>query len=409
MSEVSNKRFVHFDGTKQEFIKGGYDKIYPESVVFINGDGDENNSMIYTHGEYYGKSVIVEGDASTSAELKNSDNVSVGAYSFAEGVSVYTIGYASHAEGGYTTASGDYSHVSGYGTLADNMYEFACGKYNKSDQGTLFSIGCGENHNNRKNAMTIIGGDEHEPDYYTIDFLSDLSKGTFSIGGYKNPINYTYIYSEHIYFSGVYHFHINGIRFSPDDDYGFSITLQDDYFPIIDVNKNDGVLIRKNIAIGGVPQNNNGYGYGYGYDDNVLSDNKLYVDGNTCIKETLQSNKIITNELYSNQIYHNTINYILKNSDNYKLTVSYFGDKINVYVHFKYNIFGYTIDVSDIIKCIPNTQRIDTDFYNARNGYIKEQIYFTDNFNQIYIDYVTNDDTIYKNADIIFEIYLTKI
>ena len=133
MSEVSNKRFVHFDGTKQEFIKGGYDKIYPESVVFINGDGDENNSMIYTHGEYYGKSVIVEGDASTSAELKNSDNVSVGAYSFAEGVSVYTIGYASHAEGGYTTASGDYSHVSGYGTLADNMYEFACGKYNKSD------------------------------------------------------------------------------------------------------------------------------------------------------------------------------------------------------------------------------------------------------------------------------------
>ena len=70
MSEVSNRRFVHFDGTKQEFIDGNYDDKYQESIVFINGDGNESNNTIYTHGEYYGQGVIVEGDASNSAVLK---------------------------------------------------------------------------------------------------------------------------------------------------------------------------------------------------------------------------------------------------------------------------------------------------------------------------------------------------
>ena len=54
MSEVSNKRFVHFNGTKEEFIAGGYPSIYTDSIVFINGDGNEYNNAIYTHGEYYG-------------------------------------------------------------------------------------------------------------------------------------------------------------------------------------------------------------------------------------------------------------------------------------------------------------------------------------------------------------------
>ena len=70
MSEVSNRRFVHFDGTKQEFIDGGYPDQYQESIVFINEDGNESNNTIYTHGEYYGQGVIVEGDASNSAVLK---------------------------------------------------------------------------------------------------------------------------------------------------------------------------------------------------------------------------------------------------------------------------------------------------------------------------------------------------
>ena len=71
MSEVSNRRFVHFDGTKDEFIDGGYPETYKESVVFINGDGNESDNTIYTHGEYYGQGVIVEGDASNSAIRTN--------------------------------------------------------------------------------------------------------------------------------------------------------------------------------------------------------------------------------------------------------------------------------------------------------------------------------------------------
>ena len=54
MSEVINKLFVHYDGTKQDFIDSGYPDKYHKSIVFINGDGDESNNMIYTHGEYYG-------------------------------------------------------------------------------------------------------------------------------------------------------------------------------------------------------------------------------------------------------------------------------------------------------------------------------------------------------------------
>ena len=86
MSEVSNKRFVHFDGTKQEFIDGGYPDQYQESIVFINEDGNESNNTIYTHGEYYGQGVIVEGDASNSAVLKNGNNKALSEYDVAIGM-----------------------------------------------------------------------------------------------------------------------------------------------------------------------------------------------------------------------------------------------------------------------------------------------------------------------------------
>lgn len=86
MSEVSNKRFVHFDGTKEEFIAGGYPSIYTDSIVFINEDGNESNNTIYTHGEYYGQGVIVEGDASNSAVLKNGNNKALSEYDVAIGM-----------------------------------------------------------------------------------------------------------------------------------------------------------------------------------------------------------------------------------------------------------------------------------------------------------------------------------
>ena len=85
MSEVSNRRFVHFDGTKEEFITGGYPSTYTDSIVFINGDGDESNNTIYTHGEYYGDSPIGTGEGSHSILLKNSNNTTFGSYNIALG------------------------------------------------------------------------------------------------------------------------------------------------------------------------------------------------------------------------------------------------------------------------------------------------------------------------------------
>ena len=70
MSEVSNRRFVHFDGTREEFVKGGYENRYQNSIVFINANGDEYSSVIYTHGEYYGNGgVISKGDVDNSGIL----------------------------------------------------------------------------------------------------------------------------------------------------------------------------------------------------------------------------------------------------------------------------------------------------------------------------------------------------
>ena len=97
MSEVSNKRFVHFNGTKQDFIDGNYDDKYQESIVFINENGDETSSSIYTHGEYYGQGgVIIKGDADNSAVLKLK-----GEY---EGYSNKAISQTSIAIGASTTA-----------------------------------------------------------------------------------------------------------------------------------------------------------------------------------------------------------------------------------------------------------------------------------------------------------------
>ena len=127
MSEVSNRRFVHFDGTKQEFIDGGYPDQYQESIVFINGDGNESNNTIYTHGEYYGQGVIVEGDASNSAILKASGNTATKSYSMAVGKDCTASGSGSHAEGYNTTASGGSSHSEGYQTTASGSYSHAEG------------------------------------------------------------------------------------------------------------------------------------------------------------------------------------------------------------------------------------------------------------------------------------------
>ena len=214
MSEVSNRRFVHFDGTKQEFIDGGYPDQYQESIVFINGDGKEYHNTIYTHGEYYGNGgIISKGEGEYSAIIIDSSNTASGKnatafgntctassnFSHAEGEKANASGIAAHAEGMITTASkkashaegretkatNDYSHAEGYGSIASgsgshaegvytkalNIGEHAEGRFNFSHSSdsnafglgtnTMHSVGIGLSTVDRKNAHEIMQDGKH--------------------------------------------------------------------------------------------------------------------------------------------------------------------------------------------------------------------------------------------------------
>ena len=74
------------------------------------------------------------------------------------------VGSHSHAEGEGSVSYGDYSHTEGDHTIAKNRGEHACGRYNRSGETQVFSIGVGDSDSNRKNAFFInengaIGGD----------------------------------------------------------------------------------------------------------------------------------------------------------------------------------------------------------------------------------------------------------
>ena len=183
MSEVSNKRFVHFDGTKEEFATTEYPVTYSDSIVFINGGGNDSSNCIYTHGEVYADSERVNrldssltiglyksGVKSAALYMTGSDInvasghgsiavgtgvVSSGSRSFAQGyktsagsdasvkqpTNVTTSGFAafvsgqgsaakgntSHAEGLATLASGNFSHSEGYQTIASGQGSHAEG------------------------------------------------------------------------------------------------------------------------------------------------------------------------------------------------------------------------------------------------------------------------------------------
>lgn len=93
--------------------------------------------------------------------------------SHAEGYRAIASGHFSHAEGTETTASGAYSHTSGYCTKALHDNEAAYGKYNESNDNTLFSIGDGTADNARHNAfeITTTGGKLHDKDIATADLI----------------------------------------------------------------------------------------------------------------------------------------------------------------------------------------------------------------------------------------------
>lgn len=76
--------------------------------------------------------------------------------SFAEGDTAEALGQYSHAEGFYPISQGRYSHTEGYRTITKNESEHAEGIYNKSNTGTISSIGIGTSYTNRKNAVEVM-------------------------------------------------------------------------------------------------------------------------------------------------------------------------------------------------------------------------------------------------------------
>lgn len=78
------KMFVHYSGTKAEFIAAGLATAYTNSIVFIKGGDAGTGECIYTHGEYF----------ATAQELINALN-------YVKGVNVGGTNYNAAAGGGY--------------------------------------------------------------------------------------------------------------------------------------------------------------------------------------------------------------------------------------------------------------------------------------------------------------------
>ena len=131
-----------------------------------------------------------EGDQTTASgnfsHSEGEQTKAIGAYSHAEGCRTEANGRVSHAEGRETTAFGDYSHTSGYYTKALHDNEAAYGKYNESNDNTLFSVGDGTADDARHNAfeITTTGGKLHDEEIMTQNKISNpnlLTNPDFSI------------------------------------------------------------------------------------------------------------------------------------------------------------------------------------------------------------------------------------
>lgn len=109
----------------------------------------------------------------TTIDVGRKDGSDIGRYSTAEGYNTTASGYCSHAEGRDTTASSFCSHAGGYNTTALHNHEVAYGRYNESNNNTLFSIGDGTSESARHNAFEITktGGKLHDKDIATTDLI----------------------------------------------------------------------------------------------------------------------------------------------------------------------------------------------------------------------------------------------
>ena len=116
------------------------------------------------HAEGYGSAATnnnahAEGWATTagghSSHAEGRGTKTLANYAHAEGQNTEAGGACAHAEGHTALAYGNYSHAEGAHTQTSNLYEHAQGNYNKSNPGTIDSIGIGDS-TTRRNATEVM-------------------------------------------------------------------------------------------------------------------------------------------------------------------------------------------------------------------------------------------------------------
>ena len=168
---------------QNKVVKQAIDNKADKTVVTISADGlmsAEDKSKLdsvddtYALKSKYGDTTINVGrkagtDVGDRSTAEGDNTTASGTYSHAEGCGTTASGDSSHAEGYYTTASGAFSHAGGSNTKALHDNEVAYGKYNESNDDTLFSIGDGTSDSDRHNAfeITTSGGMLHDKDILT--------------------------------------------------------------------------------------------------------------------------------------------------------------------------------------------------------------------------------------------------
>lgn len=143
-------------------IQLGLDKATPIEAKYANAQAINQHGTYFQSWDYVIRNFGTTDDYGQHAEGKYT--VCIGDGSHAEGENSMAVGSHSHAEGEGSVSYGDYSHTEGDHTIAKNRGEHACGRYNRSGETQVFSIGVGDSDSNRKNAFFInengaIGGD----------------------------------------------------------------------------------------------------------------------------------------------------------------------------------------------------------------------------------------------------------
>lgn len=110
---------------------------------------DASSRTVWINGQPYGNAYV-------NIKEDNTVEAPMGAEIFNDFEHNTASGAYSHAEGSETSAAGAYSHAEGKGTKTTNEAEHASGKYNKSNTGTIFSIGIGTSDADRENAVEVM-------------------------------------------------------------------------------------------------------------------------------------------------------------------------------------------------------------------------------------------------------------